>query len=93
MLESTDGDREYVAPMETPSSGGKEVWRRCDGPAEEGLRRFEADVVSGDMDGRFLEVGRATEVKGGEPWEYGGDDAIMCNVVSDRREEVLSWKV
>ncbi len=76
MLESTDGDREYVAPKETPSSGGKEVWRRCDGPAEEGLRRFEADVVSGGMVGRFLEVGRATEVKGGEAWEYGGDDAI-----------------
>lgn len=29
------------------------------------------------MDGRFLEVGRATEVNGGEPWEYGGDDAII----------------
>jgi hypothetical protein len=25
MLESTDGEREYVAPTETPSSGGKEV--------------------------------------------------------------------
>ena len=28
MLESTDGEREYVAPTEVPSSGGKEVWRR-----------------------------------------------------------------
>jgi len=47
------------------------------------LRRFEADAVSGEMDGRFLEAGRATEENGGEPWEYGGDDAIVIVVVME----------
>ena len=49
------------------------------------------------MDGRFLEVGRATEVNGGEPWEYGGDDAITscCNgrLVSERSDGFLSSEV
>lgn len=56
-------------------SGGKEVWRRCDGPAADCFRRlFEAFGVPSD--GRFL--GSPMDDPGGEPapW-YGGEVAMV----------------
>ena len=60
--------RRVVECAEKGTSGGKEVWRRPEGPAEDGLRRLlDTWVLS---DGRFL--GRERVGRVGEAWE-GGD--------------------
>jgi hypothetical protein len=69
MLESTEGER---LPCPGMFSGGKDVWRRCEGPACETLRRFW--LVDGELsDGRFFAALRC-EI-GGEP--AGGEVAIV----------------
>lgn len=68
--ESTDGERKSRGN----SSGGNEVWRRCDGPAVDGLRRFEP-VSCVDSVGRLREMG--VPEPGGEP-AYGGEVAMAC---------------
>lgn len=52
-VESTEGERE---PRRGGwPSGGKEVWRRPEGPAEDGLRRLEESWVLSD--GRLRDMG------------------------------------
>jgi hypothetical protein len=60
-------------------SGGKEVCRRCDGPAADCFRRL-LEALGVPNDGRFL--GRLIDEPGGEPapW-YGGEVAIMMLVM------------
>jgi hypothetical protein len=80
MFESTEGERE---PWFGMFSGGKDVWRRCDGPAADCFRRlFEALGVP--RDGLFL--GRLMDEPGGEPAPpYGGEVAMVVLVVARRR--------
>jgi hypothetical protein len=70
MLESTDGER---LPWSRLPSGGKDVCRKCEGPAREGLRRLAlVGVVL--IDERFR--GMVRFASGGEP--AGGEDAMMA---------------
>jgi hypothetical protein len=76
-FESTDSSRDLDAEaggesavvgaaVESSSSGGKEVWRRCEGTrAEEGLRRLDGGREAVWIDGRLR--GRAMgAAEGGE---------------------------
>jgi hypothetical protein len=52
MLLSTEGERKEGVCAEV-GSGGNEVWRRCEGPALDGLRRLD-DCGLCEPAGRFL---------------------------------------
>jgi hypothetical protein len=52
-LLSTEGERNEGVCAEV-GSGGNEVWRRCEGPALDGLRRLDDCEGVDDPAGRFL---------------------------------------
>jgi hypothetical protein len=67
--ESTEGERPPIGN----SSGGKDVWRRCEGPATaDGLRRLAPDIWD-ERAGRLREMG--VPLPGGDP-AYGGEVAM-----------------
>jgi hypothetical protein len=72
MLESTEGER---LPWCRLFSGGKDVCRKCEGPAVEGFLRLGLLVPPPPNDGRFL--GRLMLDSGGDP--AGGEVAMLAS--------------